>query len=121
MMSATRIFNFYFILALFISASLTGCKKDKVGGGIPVNCTDTISFSQKVFPIIQNQCSGCHGSGNGTGYTLIDHASIAANASAVLGSMKGNGYQLMPQGGPALPDSLIQKVECWIYQGKLDN
>jgi hypothetical protein len=30
--------------------------------------------------------------------------------------MHGTGYQLMPQGGPALPDSLIQKVECWIYQ-----
>jgi hypothetical protein len=28
---------------------------------------------------------------------------------------------LMPQGGPALPDSLIQKVECWIYQGKKNN
>jgi hypothetical protein len=27
----------------------------------------------------------------------------------------------MPQGGPALPDSSIQLIECWIYQGKLDN
>jgi hypothetical protein len=35
--------------------------------------------------------------------------------------MKANGYQLMPIGGPALPDSTIQKVKCWIEQGKLDN
>ena len=52
---------------------------------------------------------------------LTNHSNISASADAILGSMHANGYQLMPQGGPALPDSLIQKVECWIYQGKLDN
>jgi hypothetical protein len=35
--------------------------------------------------------------------------------------MKQDGYQLMPIGGPALPDSTIQKIACWISQGKLDN
>jgi hypothetical protein len=35
--------------------------------------------------------------------------------------MKANGYQLMPIGGPALPDSTIQKISCWINQGKQDN
>jgi len=24
-------------------------------------------------------------------------------------------------GGPALPDSTIQKISCWIEQGKQDN
>jgi hypothetical protein len=27
----------------------------------------------------------------------------------------------MPQGGPALPDSVIQRIECWVNQGKLNN
>jgi hypothetical protein len=35
--------------------------------------------------------------------------------------MKGNGYQLMPEGGPVLPDSLIQKMQCWVNQGMKNN
>jgi len=27
----------------------------------------------------------------------------------------------MPIGGPGLPDSVIQKVECWMLQGKKNN
>jgi hypothetical protein len=111
----------YWALCIGFCLTFVGCKKEKVGGDAPANCKDTISFNQEILPMIQNHCSGCHGNGNSTGYTLVDHGSISSNASAVIGSMKGNGYQLMPQGGPALPDSLIQKVECWIYQGKKNN
>ena len=35
--------------------------------------------------------------------------------------MRGNNYQLMPKGGPMLPDSLIEIMECWVNQGKLNN
>lgn len=100
---------------------VVSCTKDKVSYVAPPNCPDTISFNTQVLPIIQSNCTGCHDVGNGTGYTLTSHSNISASADAILGSMHGNGYQLMPQGGPALPDSLIQKIECWIYQGKLDN
>jgi len=114
--SSTYLFTLMIFLFFIVS-----CTKDKVYYVSPPNCPDTISFNTKVLPIIQSNCTGCHDVGNGTGYTLTSHSNISASADAILGSMHGNGYQLMPQGGPALPDSLIQKIECWIYQGKLDN
>jgi len=115
-------FAFVLTTATFIMLYLfTSCAKDKVMYSAPPNCPDTISFSNQILPLIQSNCTGCHDVGNGTAYTFTNHANISSSADAILGSMRGNGYKLMPQGGPALPDSLIQKVECWIYQGKLDN
>jgi hypothetical protein len=39
-----------------------------------------------------------------------------------LNSLRGEGgKQLMPQGGPALQDSLIEQFSCWVNQGKLNN
>lgn len=97
------------------------CTKDKVAITTTPSCADTVKFSLVILPLIQSQCTGCHDVGNGTGYTLTNHTNISSNADAIFGSMHGSGYQLMPKGGPMLPDSVIQKVECWIYQGKLNN
>jgi hypothetical protein len=109
------------ILALFLMATSTSCAKDKVEILPAPNCPDSLSFIDDVLPLIQDNCSACHSAGNGTGYTFTNHGNIAASADAILGSMRGEGYQLMPQGGPALHDSIVKKVECWIYQGKLNN
>ncbi|MEN9401273.1 MAG: hypothetical protein RL632_2376 [Bacteroidota bacterium] len=102
--------------------TLNSCNKDKV----PVDCTsagcsDTISFANQILPLIQNNCTGCHDVGNSTGYTLTEYSNIAANADAILNSLYGTSVALMPQGGPALADSLIQQFSCWKCQGKLDN
>jgi hypothetical protein len=107
---------------LSICMLLFSCTKDKVAGTIvDPNCTDSLSFSTDVWPIIEQNCTSCHDVGNTTGYTLTNHTNISSNAAAIVGSMKGSGFQLMPQGGDALPDSVIQKVQCWISQGKLNN
>ncbi len=108
-------------ILLMVSFWMVSCAKEKVNYSQPPNCPDTVSFNAVILPMVQSNCTGCHGSGNGTGYTLTNYANISSHADAVLGSMRGSGYQLMPQGGPALPDSVIQKVACWIYQGKLNN
>jgi len=115
MKNRTRIYILFSLLTLI----LISCDKDKVS--ITPNCADTVSFNNQVLPIIQNNCLGCHDVGNGTGYVFTSHANISASANAIWGSMQGSGYQLMPQGGPALNDSLVQLVECWIAQGKLNN
>ena len=110
------------LASLSICMLLFSCTKDKVGGTIvDPNCTDSVSFSTDVWPIIEQNCTSCHNVGNTTGYTLTNHTNISSNAAAIVGSMKGSGFQLMPQGGDALPDSIIQKVQCWISQGKLNN
>lgn len=115
--------NKFLIVTLMAASSvilLSNCDKDKTTlTNADLNCPDTISFAAKIQPLINDNCIACHGSG-GTAPNLSTHSSIASNATAVLNSMKGV-PQLMPQGGPALADSLIQHFECWINQGKLNN
>jgi hypothetical protein len=56
-----------------------------------------------------------------TAPTLTGHENVASNANLILSSLKGEGVQLMPAGGPALNDSLINQFSCWISQGKSNN
>lgn len=118
----TSLYSIVAITALYsCSFALLSCTREKVTP-IDPTCTSTISFSNEVMPIIQANCIGCHDQGNASGgYDLSSYASISTNANAVVGSMKGSGYQFMPQGGTPIPDSLIQKINCWIQQGKQDN
>lgn len=113
-----------FSIAIFCFSSLAialSCTKEKVPvATIDPNCVDTISFSAQIAPMISTNCVSCHGTGNGTGYTLTNHTNISSNATAILNTLKGT-PQLMPQGGPALSDSLIQQFTCWINQGTLNN
>ena len=97
------------------------CTRDKITQ-VDSGCQTPIFFSADVFPIMEANCISCHQQGNASGgYDLSSYSAIASNANAVLGSMKANSFQLMPLGGPALADSTIQKIACWIEQGKHDN
>jgi hypothetical protein len=100
----------------------TSCTKDKTPNiVIDPTCSDTISFSQDIMPLITDNCLSCHDNGNSTGYTFTSHSSISDNANNMLGAMRNEGFQLMPQGGPALPDSLIKQFSCWVQNNKPNN
>lgn len=106
------------ILAVFVPSS---CSKAKAPPALPeIVCTGTISFSQQIAPMIEENCAGCHGVGAGTSPVLSNYSEISENADAMLNAMHGT-PQLMPQGGPALADSLLQQFQCWMQQGKMDN
>ncbi len=106
------------ILTLFLPS---GCSKAKAPPPLPeVICTSTISFSQQVAPMIEENCSGCHGSGAGTSPVLSNYTEISENADKIIHALRGT-PQLMPEGGPALADSLIQQFQCWLQQGKMNN
>ncbi|AEA42617.1 cytochrome c [Fluviicola taffensis] len=110
--------SFIFALTLILP---TACSKAKAPAAlIEIDCTDSISFSQQVLPIIQANCASCHDSGAGTNPVLSNYAEISENGIALLNTLKGS-PQLMTQGGPALPDSLIRQIQCWIQQGKQNN
>lgn len=111
------------ILLLVPVIVLNSCTKAQVQEPfVDPNCIDTVSFSSQIAPMIQTYCISCHDTGNSTGYTFTNHTNISTNASDMLNAMKGQGgMQLMPQGGPALHDSLIQQFTCWTGQGKLNN
>ncbi len=109
----------FVLLMLVLSVS---CKKEKVPANSDPTCTDTISFNSEVLPLINNSCTGCHDVGNTTGYTFTNHTNISNNASIMLNAMRGQGgIQLMPPAGQPLADSLINKFNCWISQGKNNN
>lgn len=107
---------------LILGLSLpSACTKEKAPVPLPeIACTTTILFSQQIAPMIQDNCASCHGAGAGTSPVLSNHAEIAANSEAIINTLHGT-PQLMPQGGPALADTLIQQFQCWIQQGKLNN
>lgn len=107
------------IIIVILLNFLTSCRKDKVQVYPNANCSDTVSFNNEILPLIQNNCTGCHDNQNG--YTFTNHSNISANSNAIIGSMRNNGYQLMPKGGSALDDSIIQRIECWVNQGKMNN
>jgi hypothetical protein len=107
------------LVLVLVSLNLISCKKDKAPTAvITADCPDTIKFSTKILPMISDNCVSCHN--NGTSPTLSDHSNISSNATKILKTLKGE-LQLMPQGGPALNDSLIKQFECWINQGKQNN
>lgn len=113
----------YFLTLILISVLNFSCTKEKVPlTPLDPDCTDTVSFSSQIAPMISNNCVSCHDSGNSTGYTLTNHTNISSNATAMLNAMQeSGGMQLMPEGGPALHDTLIQQFSCWVNQGKLNN
>jgi hypothetical protein len=106
------------ILALFLPSA---CSKEKAPPPLPeIICTSTISFSQQIAPMIEENCSGCHGVGAGTTPVLSNYAEISESADAIINALHGT-PQLMPQDGPALADTLIQQFQCWMQQGKMNN
>jgi hypothetical protein len=53
---------------------------------------------------------------------LETHEQISTNANVILDVLQHNlGFVPMPYGGEKLADSLIQKMDCWIEQGQLNN
>ena len=112
-----------YVFVIVTATSLVfSCKKDQVPSvTVDTNCVDTVYFATQIAPMISSKCLSCHDVGNNTGYTLTNHTNISANASAVLNSLYGASVALMPKGGPALNDTLIQQFSCWINQGKLNN
>lgn len=113
-----------FILLSLVLVIIFSCKKDKVELYSASNCSDTVSFNTEILPIIIENCYACHDNGQ-NGYSFTNHANISANSSAIIGSMRNSGFLLMPRDGNnisySLPDSIIQRVECWINQGKKNN
>jgi hypothetical protein len=85
-------------------------------------CDSTnVTFSGTVWPIIQNNCYGCHSGNNpGGGILLKDYATVAAVAQS--GKLYGTiaylpGYLHMPKNGNQLSQCNIRQVKKWIDLG----
>lgn len=115
---------------------ILSCKKDKsneviedvVVPGVLTYCdTVTVSFSNQVQPIFIQNCStsGCHDAATAeSGYVFESHNQLSDhnNMGPALETIKHNpNFVPMPYFQDKLDDSLVQQIECWIAQGKLNN
>lgn len=106
---------------LLLYIGVQACKKDTTS---TISCTGvTPTYTTDIKPIYDSYCatSGCHSSSSGAaGIKLNSYAnSIAASDSRILGSVQhSSGYNAMPQGSAKLSDTQIQKIYCWIQNGK---
>ena len=120
-------FIFFLILTLFI----VSCKKDKAAKVSDAGTTTTTTaspcdsintdFTTQIQPVFMSSCavSGCHNStSNASGYTFETYAQISSNSSIAMATIKYvNGFSPMPKFSAKLPDSTIQKLDCWIDKG----
>jgi hypothetical protein len=115
------------ILMISFFTVLYSCKKDMVDDDnvTALNCEDTISYAQDIQPFLDINCStsGCHNSTtNAAGYVFEDFEDASLHADIILNVIRHDaGFSPMPQGGAKLSDAIIQQMECWVDQGKLNN
>ena len=90
-----------------------------------------LQIAQDAYAIFEQSCLICHGPDGAYKETLlIEHSALVTpNGSVVPGNpeasrlykrLLGEGGQLMPLGGPPLPDSQIETVKNWILAGAPD-
>lgn len=91
--------------------------------------SSSIGFSQQVWPIIQNNCLGCHSASNPSGgvnlsnYSQVKHFSeTLVNGTPILvGALRQNpGFSAMPPTG-ILGTCQLRTIELWIEQGMQNN
>lgn len=87
----------------------------------PAICNDTlVSFSNKVNPIIQQNCTRCHKAG-GTSPNLEGYTNVQARQSSIFNSIKGqNGFTRMPPSG-SLTTCEINQISNWVQEGAKNN
>jgi len=87
--------------------------------------SDNTSFAADIFPIIKNQCLGCHQPSNPLGdVNLEDYSHIRAFAAngQLLGTINHTlGYEAMPTENQKITDCQIAMINNWIVEGALDN
>jgi cytochrome c5 len=88
-----------------------------------------MTFSTQVWPVINNNCTGCHNSSLSRGGVNLDsytevktYAETLQNGTPILVGVINyiNGFANMPPSGK-LDDCSIRKIELWIDQGITDN
>jgi len=123
-----------FIAAIFLVSALfiSSCYYDKedllYGGANSAPCTDTtgtVSYVQKVVPLLQQYCYSCHTGSFPSGNALMG-TYAADKAMAQNGKLYGTinhsaGYSPMPKGMAKMSNCQIITIKKWIDSGMLNN
>jgi mono/diheme cytochrome c family protein len=92
----------------------------------------SVSFVQDVLPILQQNCSNCHGGSKASGgFQINTYQAVMAGSRTGTVIQPGDGQNsylvqlvqkgTMPRRGPKLPGTEIQIIIDWINAGALDN
>lgn len=119
------------LLASFLLlASLHSCYYDKeeLLYGTNAPCTDTagtISYAQKIVPVLQQNCYSCHTGASPSGNILMG-TYAADKAIAQNGKLYGTisysaGFSPMPQGATKMSNCQIAMIKKWVDAGMLNN
>lgn len=87
---------------------------------------ENVTFSQTVFPILQNNaCVGCHSGASPSGGVLLDNydaVATAANSGRLMGAIRHlSGYIPMPPSGNQISQCHIDQIQKWIDNGIPNN
>lgn len=123
------IFSLFVIIVCVVS--LNSCYYDKeellygVSNGPCTDTTGTVSYAQKVVPVLQQYCYSCHTGSFPSGSILMGtHANdkVIAQNGKLYGSINhSSGYVAMPEGMPKLSSCQIAVIKKWIDSGMPNN
>lgn len=87
--------------------------------------TSNVTYSGTIAPLLDNFCTGCHGTVSpSAGINLTSYADVAS--AAANGSLYGSvaqlpGFLAMPYGGSLLPSCQIDEIRIWVENGYPNN
>lgn len=120
-----------FLLIGFLVVSFYSCYYDKAdllyptGATVSCDTSTVISYSQKVVPLLKNQCYGCHtptgGSGGINMGTYATDKAIAVNGKLYGSISHAAGFVPMPQGTSKMTTCQLAAIKKWIDGGTLNN
>lgn len=82
-----------------------------------------IGFAEKIWPVFETSCRGCHnGAIPGGGVLLTSYSEITAQITGgkIPGVLRGGSFMLMPPSG-FLSECTIREIEIWVEEGALNN
>jgi hypothetical protein len=79
-----------------------------------------VTFSGTIWPIMQSNCTGCHGGSGGITFSGYTDVSALAASGALMNAINGNGVPRMPPGGP-FTTCQIREFQIWVNNGHLNN
>jgi mono/diheme cytochrome c family protein len=117
-----------FIMVIVTISSCYYDKADLLYGANNGPCTDSagvVSYSQKVLPVLRQNCYSCHTGSFPSGNQLMG-TYAADKAMAQNGKLYGtishtSGFVAMPQGMPKLNNCQIATIKKWIDAGMQNN
>lgn len=87
--------------------------------------TATVTFSGSVWPIIENNCFGCHSGASpdgGISLSNYDDVKSVGQSGSLIGTIShASGYSAMPKNSTKLSDCEINTIKIWIRDGYQNN